>query len=160
MTRILRIQLISLLLAIISLLNSQSALAQASINDMQTCQGLIDFLKIRLKESNDTYSTTDINTVIKGLDTYNNYIQDTIVSPGLITFYQGDKNKAIAAQQKVDLYKQSIVQKYQQRFPQKQLYMDFAVSLNNCTQKTVPAGQDLADLKTSFTKLLELLKHK
>lgn len=159
MTRILRFQIITLLIAVITLLNSQSTFAKASINDMQTCQGLIEFLKIKLKDSNEKYNTEDINNVLKGLNAYDKYIQNNIVSPDLIKFYQGDKNKANAAQKQIDIYKQSIVEKYQQRFPQKQLYMDLAISLNNCTQKAVPVGKDFDDLKISFTKLVELIKN-
>lgn len=148
----------TLLIAVIALLNTSTVKAQRLINDMQTCQGLINFLEVKLKNSDDKYNSEDIKIVLNGLDIYDNYIQKEIITPRLLKFNQNDKKKADTMQKQVDTYKESIVKAYQKRFPQNQLYMDFAVSLNNCTQKAVPSGDDLTDMKTSFNKMLELIK--
>ncbi|WP_299772404.1 hypothetical protein [uncultured Pseudoteredinibacter sp.] len=146
-------------LALSSLMLVQVASARATISDMQSCQGLIDFLQIRVNSTSNRFQKTDINTILTGLEVYDRYIQNHIVTPGLLSFNQGDESKAETMQDKVDEYKKSLVKGYQQRFPENKLYMDFAVSLNNCAQKAVPQGAELEAFKSSILTLVNITKN-
>jgi hypothetical protein len=142
---------------IITLLSFQTLASQPSINEMQTCQGLIDFVTLKLDNLPSKYDEDDVETVQNGLRTYNMYIQNTFVTPGLLKFSNGNVNKAVALQKQVDLYKEKVVKSYQNQYPYNKLSRGFVESLNKCTQKAVPSGNDLKTLKTSFIKILELI---
>ena len=158
MTKILNYKLPILILASIILLYSQISHARPSINDMQTCQGLIDFITLKLENLPSKYDKDDVEIAQKGLSTYNKYIQNTFVTPGLLKFSNGNQKKADTLQKQVDVYKESVVKSYQNQYPYNKISRGFVESLNQCTQKAVPAGNDLDTLKASFIKMVELIK--
>lgn len=147
-----KIKVAAFLLAI-----SPLSIAAPSINDMQACQGLIDFIGSKLESASSKYESEDIQTIRKGLDGYNQYIQRDIVSPGLLKFNRGDAEKASLMQKQVDDYKKTVVNGLHARYPQDGLFTDQVLALNNCAKKAVPAGQELNDLKEAFTVMSTLV---
>ena len=139
---------------------SQSALSKASINDMQTCQGLLDFLEIKLDDAPSHYPADKVTKISKGLNQYNNYIQEEIVSPGLLEFNGGNASKADAMQLQVDAYKATIVKSFIARNKTSSLTTDYAISVNNCAKKAVPSGEALESLKYAINTLIELAQIK
>lgn len=140
------------------LMFTKASMAAGLINDMQSCQGLIDFVNTKLDSAPAHYDEADVKTVRTGLNAYNNYIQQEIVSPGLLKFNGGNQAKADQMQKQVDTYKHSLVKQYQKRYPQDRLFMDHAIALNNCTKKAVPSGQALEKLKKSMNTIVKLSK--
>jgi len=136
----------------------QLAMSAPSINDMQGCQGILDFVDKKLNTAPAKYPATDVQNIRKGLKGYNQYIQKDIVSPGLLTFTGGDKTKAIDLQKQIDAYKKTIVDSMMKRFPQNRLFSDHAISINNCAQQAVPSGQALEDLKVALHTIIKLAK--
>lgn len=139
-------------------LTPQLSTAAGLINDMQACQALIQFVNIKLDSAPATYNNAAITNVRIGLNSYNNYIQTEIVTPGLLQFNGGDATKAEAMQVQVNTYKTTLVKQYEARYPQNRLFTDHAVALNNCAKKAVPAGEALAELKTALNAMVELAK--
>ena len=135
---------------------SQPAMAEPSINNMQGCQALIDFLNTKLEQT--SYDSSDVAKVQDGLNAYDSYIQNEIVTPGLLKFSNGDQGKASKLQEQVDAYKSQVVAGYNKRYPQNRLFMDHVVALNNCTQQAVPQGADLEALKASMETMVAILK--
>jgi len=135
---------------------SQPAMAEPSINNMQGCQALIDFIDAKLDQT--SYDSSDVTKVQDGLNAYNSYIQNEIVTPGLLKFSNGDQGKAAKLQEQVDAYKSQVVAGYNKRYPQNRIFMDHVVALNNCTQQAVPQGTDLQALKTSMETMIAILK--
>ena len=140
------------------LVASESSLAAGLINDMQYCQALIDFVDNKLDSAPSSYDQDDVEKARKGLETYNQYIQREIVSPGLLTFNGGDENKAQQMQKQVDTYKQTLVKQFEARYPQNRLFMDHAIEVNNCAKKSVPSGEELEELKDSLNLMVKLSK--
>ncbi|WP_072680982.1 hypothetical protein [Arcobacter sp. LA11] len=132
--------------------------AAPSINDMQSCQGLLDFIDKKLDKAPAKYSTEDIKNIREGLKGYNEYIQEEIVTPGLIKFNNGDSSKASMMQKQVDMYKLSLVNAYEKKYPANRLYTDYAVAVNNCAKKAVPKGASLEKLKISLNTIIKLAK--
>lgn len=132
--------------------------AKASINDMQGCQALIEFVENKLDPKPDNYSEQEVVTVLKGLNAYDEYIQKEIVSPGLLQFNGNDQAKADAMQKQVDAYKAQLVKAYDKRYPQPKLFTDQAVALNECAKKAVPSGEALEDLKASLQMIIALAR--
>ncbi|KLN59236.1 hypothetical protein WH96_18680 [Kiloniella spongiae] len=133
---------------------SQPSLAEPSINNMQGCQALIDFIDAKLEQA--SYGSSDIAKVRDGLDVYNSYIQNEIITPGLLKFSNGDQGKASKLQEQVDVYKHTVVNAYNQKYPQNRIFMDHVVALNNCTQQAIPQGADLQTLKSSMETMITL----
>ena len=142
------------------LIASQQMASAALINDMQGCQGLIKFLEKKLDNAPSKYPSKDVKSVQKGIGQYNDYIQEQIVSPGLLKFNGGDEGKAKAMQKQVDDYTDNVAKSYVKRYPQNQLFYDHAIALNNCAKKAVPSGQKLENLKLALNKIVELSKIK
>ena len=140
-----------------SLVLSSSSFASPSINDMQSCQALLDFVDEKLS-TNSKYSVNDVKTVKNGLNQYNEYIQKEIVTPGLIKFNAGDITKAKAMQKQVDDYKLSLVNAYKKRYVENRMYTDYAIAINNCAKKAVPSGEALENLKASLNTIIKLAK--
>ena len=149
-----KIKSLFLLLAACLSLNTLSA---NLINDMQGCQALIDHVDNILKDAPETYREKDVKNVRKGLKAYKKYIQDEIVTPGLLKFNAGDKKKAKAMQVQVDAYKATVTKAYDGKFKDK-LFTDHAISINECAKKAVPTGDDLEALKVALTTMVELAK--
>ncbi len=135
---------------------SMSAPAKPSVNEMQACQALINFIEQKLEPKPEQYTVEEVSTVLKGIKAYDNYIQQEIVTPGLLQFNGNDKAKADAMQKQVDAYKAQLSKAYQSRYPQPRLFSDHAVALNECAKKAVPSGKNLEDLKASLQMILSL----
>ncbi|UAB71700.1 hypothetical protein INR79_07335 [Vibrio sp. SCSIO 43132] len=132
--------------------------AKPNINDMQQCQALLDFLEKKLATPPTQYSKEQVQTAKLGLEEYDAFIQTEIVTPGLLAFNGGDKSKADAMQQQVDAFKSTVVSALDKRYPSQKLVMDHVISLNECTKKAVPSGEELDDLKRSMEALIALVR--
>lgn len=148
-----KILIIGLLLVV-----SKSPLAAGLINEMQSCQALINFVDNKLTLPPSNYDQEDVQNIRKGLGTYNQYIQRQIVSPGLLKFNGADKDKANQMQKQVDTYKQTLVKQLEARYPQNRLFMDHIIAVNNCAKKAVPSGKELDELKEALNLMIKLAK--
>lgn len=137
---------------------SPTTFAGKMINEMQSCQGLLDFVSTRLDSAAAKYTPADVRAVRLGLEQYDDYIQSEIVTPGLIKFNKGDSVKATAMQKQVDVYKTTIVASLSARGPENRLYTDQAIAINDCAMKAVPSGRALENLKMALHKIIELAK--
>lgn len=140
------------------LIFSKSPMAAGLINDMQSCQALIDFVDNKLDSGPSNYDKGDVKKVRTGLESYNQYIQREIVSPGLLQFNNGDKAKANQMQKQIDTYKKTLVKQFEARYPQNRLFTDQAIAVNNCAKKAVPSGQELEELKEALNLMVKLAK--
>ena len=146
------------LVATLALLNSQVSMARPSMDDVKVCQGLMDFIQLKLNDSRAKYSAKDINVMAKGVNDYNAFIQEHFVTPGLAFQTLGDEKKAIALQEDINTYKKNLVEKFQRQFPQKQLELEFAVSLNDCTKKVTPQGKIGKSVQATLVTMVNLTK--
>lgn len=149
-------KLLQTLLIILPACATNMALAAPSINDMQGCQAVIQFVDNKLDVAPASYPADDVKAIRLGLKQYDDYIKKEIVTPGLLKFNAGDANKANAMQEQVDTYKQSVVGAMNSRYQENRLYSDFAVSINNCAKQAVPSGQALENLKTALNTIIKL----
>lgn len=144
--------------AVVLALFSTASFGKGSINDMQGCQAVIDFVEAKLDPKPAQYTDKEVATVLKGLKAYDNYIQTEIVGPGLLQFNGGDQAKADAMQKQVDAYKAQVKAAYDKRYPQHKLFTDHAVAINECAKKDVPKGDDLEALKASLQMMVTLAR--
>lgn len=146
-------------LAVIGLLLiSTQSIAGPSINNVQSCQALLDFIETKLATAPEAYPISDVELIKKGIGNYNGYLQREIVTPGLVEFNGGDQAKAQAMQEQVNAYKATLVSSLQNRYKEPGLFTDHAFAVNDCVKKATPSGQVLEDLKTALTTIVKLSK--
>lgn len=150
----------TILFLISTVVLSSSLFASPSLNDMQSCQGLLDFIDKKLEKAPSKYPSSDIKLIKDGLNKYNKYIQNEIITPGLANFNKGDYSKAKLMQKQVDAYKANLVKAYSKKYPQNRLYSDYAIAVNNCAKLAVPKGKALEKLKASLHTIIKLAKMK
>jgi len=149
-----------LIIAILGLLAFTQSVSASLINEMQTCQALIEFVDYKLNDAPDSYAKEDVKLVRKAIKAYDEYIQDEIVTPGLIQFNGGDKGKAKDMQKQIDAYKETLVKGFKQRYSAPGIKTDQAVAMNNCAKKAVPEGEDLELLKKAVPLMVKLAQTK
>ena len=146
----------TLVAALAALSLGPAAFAGPSVNDMQGCQALIDFMDAKLAAAPDKYDGGDIETAREGLKVYNAFIQNDIVTPGLLESNGDDAAKAKAMQTQANDYKNTVIAGYKKKYTDDKLYTDWTMSLNGCANKARPQGDDLIALKAGFDALLRL----
>lgn len=134
----------------------QAVTANTLLNDMQACQGLLQFVDNKLESAPAKYPAADVKAIRKGLKQYNAFIQKDIITPGLLKFSAGDKAKSKLLQDQVNDYKKTVIKAYQSRYPQPRLFTDQAMAINNCAKKSVPTGQALKDLEVALKTIIKL----
>ena len=144
--------LVKLLSIIVLSTVAKLAIAAPLVNQMQGCQGILDFV--------DLYSKNDVSVIKKGLDAYNSYIQNEIITPSIAATVANDKNKAASLQKQINDYRATLVTQLSQRYPQKPLVTDYVVLINECTKKAAPGGEPLEALKASFQLIIQLANQK
>ena len=155
-----KLKVASTTIALAMLTGSNIAMARPQIPEMSTCQGVISAVTSQIKAADKLYNQQDINTVVKGLAVYDNFITTSIIDPQLLKASNGNQSKIAKLQLQVERYKNLATLKYQNYYTDKKMHMDFAVALNNCTKIAAPAGSDLESLKASLLKIVELAKRK
>ncbi|MCA6128703.1 hypothetical protein [Thalassolituus oleivorans] len=152
--------LVKLLSIIVLSTVAKLAVAAPLVNEMQGCQGILDFVNVKVSQASDLYSKNDISAIKKGLDAYNSYIQNEIITPSIAATVANDKNKAASLQKQINDYRATLVTQLSQRYPQKPLVTDYVVLINECTKKAAPAGEPLEALKVSFQLIVQLANQK
>ncbi|MBB1269543.1 hypothetical protein [Shewanella sp. SR44-3] len=139
-------------------LSSGAAFAAPSINDMQGCQAYLDFVANKLTDLKDVYSIDDISSIRRGLSKYNQHIQRTIITPGLLEFTGNDAQKAKETQLQIDAYKTHVSESLKQKYQKNKLLSDYAIAIDECAKKAMPAGAVLQELKTAVELIVSLAK--
>lgn len=129
------------------------------VNQMQSCLAVIDFVDARLTPAPSHYPQTDVATVKRGLSGYKAHIQNNIVTPGLEAFAQGDKAKLEQYQTMFKQTQDGYIASLNKRYPQKRIFTDQAIAINNCAKQTVPKdAKKLEALKQALQTIIVLAK--
>ncbi|MEO9654071.1 hypothetical protein [Marinomonas sp.] len=139
------------------LMLSFDVLSTPSLNEMQECQAAIDFVVDTTDKLEALYSTTELQVVREGLVSYEDFIQQEIITPGLLAYSQNDVKKVEDLQQQIDEYKRSITLRLTKHYGQERLFTDYAVMINGCAQKALPSStEDIALLKNALETIIRL----
>lgn len=139
------------------LMFSFDALSAPSLNDMQECQAVLDFVVGKTSDMTSVYPEQDLQAVREGLVVYNDFIQQDIMTPGLLAYSNNDAEKAATLQQQIDAYKTSVTARLSIRYSQDTLVTDYAVVINECAKKALPpSSSDVALLKRSLETIIQL----
>lgn len=137
----------------------QLAMADKLIGDMQSCQGLLDFLDTKLASPPAEYDAADVTKVRHGLNSYNAFIQSNVIAPRLAAASNAGSDAQVL-QKQVNAFRQALVEQYQKRYPGQKLVMDHVVAIDNCSKKLMPTGQVLDDMKVSLKQIMQWAANK
>ncbi|MGR0279164.1 hypothetical protein ACUM5Y_08940 [Marinomonas dokdonensis] len=147
----------SILACTAGLVLSLNVAAAPSLNEMQECQAVLDFVVGKTSDMASVYPEQDLQAVREGLVAYNDFIQQDIMTPGLLAYSNNDAEKAATLQQQIDAYKTSVTAGLSTRYSQQTLITDYAVVINGCAKKALPpSSSDVALLKRSLETIIQL----
>jgi hypothetical protein len=110
--------------------------AGPSINEINSCLALVDFVDIKLDESSDQYDAGDMVRIHKGLSAYSEFLQHDIITPKLLSMYGGNSDRAKLMQRLFERQRKSFFRHLNERYTQKKLLTDYASAINDCSGKT------------------------
>ncbi len=134
--------------------------SQPLLNVMQGCQAALDFVVEKVDAKPPNATDDELNAIREALVNYNDAIQQQVITPGLNTFNGGDANKVAAMQAQIDAYKATIIAAYKKRYPQPQLFGDYAVSINQCTTQWLPKFADTEPLTEALLSIIAIAQRK
>ena len=115
------------LIFIFSLMCSPLVIAAGpSINEINSCLALVDFVDIKLDESSDQYDAGDMVRIHKGLFAYREFLQHDIITPKLLSMYGGNADRAKLMQRLFERQRKSFFRHLDERYTQKKLLTDYA----------------------------------
>ncbi|MBJ7536249.1 hypothetical protein [Marinomonas transparens] len=135
-----------------------SMAAYPSINEAQSCQALVDFVDIKVSKIGDRYTKNDIALIRKGLSAYSAYLQEDVITPGLLSFYGGNAKKAKAMNKLFYRNKVTFMRHLNERYSDQKLITDYAYAINQCAKKSLPKGDTYWQLKSSLETIIRLAK--
>lgn len=137
---------------------SLSSYGNTLLNDMQTCQAMLEFVDTKLGAVSSKYDKEKIAQAREGLKSYHTFIQQNVMSPGLAQFSQNDPAKAEGLRQQIYTYKRTLKESLNNRYPQDAITMDQVVAINNCTKKSLPGGSGLEALKSALLVMVDFAR--
>ena len=134
-----------------------TAEAKPSINDVQGCQAVLDFVDTRLATVKK-YDEADVKIARNALSAYNTFLQSEHIEPGLLAFTGGDKAKAEGFQTQIDAYKSGLVQAMDKRYAEPRIYTDQAVAIDGCYSKAPMDDASTPMMKEALETLVKLAR--
>lgn len=149
------------LIFIFSLMCSPVIIAAGpSINEINSCLALVDFVDIKLDESSDQYDAGDMVRIHKGLSAYSEFLQHDIITPKLLSMYGGNADRAKLMQRLFERQRKSFFRHLNERYTQKKLLTDYASAINDCSGKTRLSVEVAEALKAALDNMEMLAMQK
>jgi hypothetical protein len=149
------------LIFIISLMCSPVIIAAGpSINEINSCLALVDFVDIKLDESSDQYDAGDMVLIHKGLSAYSEFLQHDIITPKLLSMYGGNADRAKLMQRLFERQRKSFFRHLDERYTQKKLLTDYASAILDCSGKTRLSVAVAETLKAALDNMKTLAMQK
>lgn len=148
------------LLFIVSVLCSSVSLSTAgpSINQLNSCLALVDFVDIKLNSHTEHYSAADMARVHKGLALYSKFLQEDVITPKLEGMYGGNKTQARLMQKLFDRQRKTFLHHLNERYTEKKLLTDYAASINQCSSNTRLRPDTAKALNTAMNTIIKMAK--
>ena len=128
--------------------------ANPSINKLNTCVALVEFVDSKLDDYADHYSSEDMAVVHRGLSAYRSFLQDDVVTPKLLSMYGGNAVQAKLMQTLFDRQKKTFASHLNERYTEKKLFTDYAAAINDCTAYTRIKPEVVKSLNTALDRMI------
>jgi hypothetical protein len=144
---------------VISLLFSPAMFAATpSINELNSCLALVEFVDIKLDNFAEHYEADDMAAVHSGLSAYKNYLQNDVITPKLLSMYGGNESQAKLMQTLFDRQKATFFKHLSERYSEKKLFTEYAAAINDCTANTRIKPEVAKSLNTALDKMIVMAR--
>jgi hypothetical protein len=148
----------NLIFILVSLCSPVLAAGNASINELNSCRALVDFVDIKLDEFAVHYAAEDIALVHQGLSAYSEFLQHDVITPKLLNMYGGNVDQAKLMQKLFERQKVTFFRHLNERYSEKKLFTEYAAAINNCTANTRIKPEVAKALNTSLNVMIKLAR--
>ncbi|RBP83955.1 hypothetical protein EBI01_09175 [Marinomonas rhizomae] len=126
----------NLIFIISSLCSATLFAANPSINELNSCLALVEFVDSKLDNFTDNYDAEDMTIVHGGLSAYKDFLQIDVITPKLLNLYGGNESQATLMQRLFDRQRATFFRHLNERYSEKKLFTEYAAAINDCTAKT------------------------
>ncbi|AEF53196.1 hypothetical protein [Marinomonas posidonica] len=129
--------------------------ANASVNAINSCLALVEFLDDKISKAGVAYSEKEIADIQKGLGTYSHYLKHEVIKVRLLDMYAGNKTQAKLMWKLFHHQKKTFIKHLSQHFSVKKIPNEYAVALRNCVVKARPQKVSVSQPLASAIYLME-----
>ncbi|WP_409418880.1 hypothetical protein ACJ3XJ_16625 [Marinomonas sp. RS-M-Aa-14] len=134
------------------------AASKASINELNSCRALVDFVDVKLDEFAGYYTKEDMALVHKGLLAYSEFLQNDVITPMLLNMYGGNADQAKLMQNLFDRQQVTFFRHLNERYSKRKLFTEYAAAINDCTAKARVRADVAKALNTSLNVMIKLAR--
>lgn len=147
---------------LVSLLCSPSWLlaANPSINELNSCFALVDFVDSKLDEFAGNYAKEDVLAVHAGLSAYGGFLQNDMIKPKLLNMYGGNEAQAKLMQALFDRQKASFYKTLNGRYTEKKLFTEYAAGINDCRANVGIPPAIAKTLNTAINTMIKMARQR
>ncbi len=143
----------------INLLCSPALLAaNASINELNSCVALVDFVDAKLDNFASHHAVEDMAVVHSGLSAYKDFLQNDVITPKLLSMYGGNEAQAKLMQKLFDRQRATFFKHLSERYTEKKLFTEYAAAINDCTANTRIRPDVAKPLHTALDKMIVMAR--
>lgn len=147
------------LMFVISLLCSPAMFAASpSINELNSCLALVEFVDNKLDNFAEHHTADDMATVHSGLSAYKNYLQNDVIKPKLLSMYGGNESQAKLMQRLFDRQKATFFKHLSERYSERKLFTEYAAAINDCTANTRIRPEVAKPLNTALDRMIVMAR--
>lgn len=128
--------------------------ANPSINELNSCLALVDFVDTTLDNFSDHYTVDDMAIVHGGLSAYKNHLKNDVITPKLLSMYGGNEMQAKLMQKLFDRQRATFFEHLSERYSEKKLFTEYAAAINDCTANTRIRPEVAKPLNTALDKMI------
>jgi len=132
--------------------------ATPSINELNSCLALVEFVDTKLNDFAANYAVADMAIVHSGLSAYKHYLQQDVITPKLLSMYGGSKPKAKLMQRLFDRQKATFFKHLTERYSERKLFTEYAAAINSCRANTRIRPEVAKSLNTALDRMILMAK--
>ncbi|MGO2354204.1 MAG: hypothetical protein ACTH58_05655 [Marinomonas foliarum] len=130
--------------------------ANPSINELNSCVALVEFVDSKLDDYAKNYAEEDIRAVHTGLSSYRDYLQEEVITPRILNMYGGNAGQAKLMQTLFDRQKNTFASHLNERYSEKKLFTEYAAAINDCTAYTRIKPEVVKKLNLAITAMIRM----
>lgn len=129
--------------------------ASTTVNAVNSCLALTEFLDAKIASEVDAYSQQQIDDMRKGLNIYAYYLKHTVIKNRLLNMYAGNKAQAQLMWNLFYRQKNTFIKHLSQHYSVTKIPSDYSVALKKCLVKAKPEHSQVAQPIAKTLQLME-----
>ncbi|GLQ75934.1 hypothetical protein [Vibrio penaeicida] len=143
------------ILAVFVVFIFQSVASAATFKEVQDCRAHLHFLvNDRLKSSPPQYPAGEIENIRQELKKYDDFIEQTIITPAIAEASNGDTSKYKEIGEKISKNKAILTTNLKKRFPENRIYIEQVLAIDTCSKAIRLKGEAKKSLDDAVSSML------